>query len=482
MLRIASRTLLVVALTGSQAAAQPLRQQIDRLLDQPAFANAFWGVYIQSLQSGRVWYARNAQKSFMPASNLKLYTTAAALDQLGPEWRFQTAIYTDGFLEAGALHGNLIVRGGGDPSIGARFHNGNPTAVFEAWADSLLRRGIRLITGDLIGDDDAFSDTLLGYGWSWDDEVYGYSAQISALSFNDNVIEVRLLPGDTPGAPVRLIVRPETQYVRLLNQTLTLPADSALQESYERDRASNTFYLRTRLPMGREETELLAIHNPTLYFVTVLYETLQRRGIQVLGRPRDGDELSIKPDYERCRLLWTHYSPPLREIVRVINKVSQNLYAELLLRALGRERFGTGTASTGVQAAMETFQRAGIDTSRLVMVDGSGLSRMNLVTPEMTARLLAFMYRHPHGEVFLQSLPVAGLDGTLANRMRDGPARGRVWAKTGFVAHVRTLSGYVQTRRGEWLLFSLMSNHYTVPTRMVNEAQDRLLERLVEGR
>ncbi|MCX7906885.1 MAG: D-alanyl-D-alanine carboxypeptidase/D-alanyl-D-alanine-endopeptidase [Bacteroidetes bacterium] len=474
--------LLGLLLVGLGAQAQSLRARIERLLDQPAFANAFWGVEIRSLQSGRIWYARNARKSFVPASNLKLLTTAAALDQLGAEWRFETSLYADGPIADGLLRGDLVVRGGGDPTIGARFFGDNPLAVFEAWADSLLRGGVRVITGDIIGDDDAFDDLPLGYGWSWDDEVYGYSAQISALSFNENVIEVRLLAGAEPGSPARLVVRPETDYVRLYNQTLTLPADSALRERYDRERAGNTFYVRTRLPVGQEVRARLSVDNPTLYFTTVLYETLQRRGIQVLGRPRDVDELSIKPDYGRMRLLWTHRSPPLREIVRVINKISQNLYAELLLRALGRARFGVGSAEAGIRAARESLVRAGLDTSRVVMVDGSGLSRLNLITPQDLVKVLLFMRGHPHGDAFFESLPIAGVDGTLANRMRRGPARGRVRAKTGFVGHVRTLSGYLQTQRGEWLVFSLMANHYTVPTAAVNEAQDRLLELLVQDR
>ncbi|GIV61352.1 MAG: peptidase M15 [Rhodothermaceae bacterium] len=471
--------------------AQTLPSRLDALFDAPRYENAWWAARIVDLTDGTVVYERNARRSFIPASNTKLYTTAAALEQLGPDYRYQTVLYADGPVANGVLRGNLIVRGSGDPSIGGRFTDGDRTAVFRAWADSLRAAGITRIEGDLIGDDDVFDDVPLGYGWSWDDETYWYGAEISGLSFNDNCVDVTIAP-TTPGAPARIFWEPDsTDYVRVVNQTLTLPADSSLDEGYERLRGTNILRLYSRVPADRPDTESLTVNNPTRYFVHVLRETLLRQGIAVQGRPVDVDDLSIKPDYEDDALLRvaTHLSPPLARIVEVINKESQNLYAEQLLRTLGAERAASdslslpGSAERGLAAVMETLVRAGIDTSRVQLVDGSGLSRLNLVTAEMTSRLLTYLWHHPDPavrEAFLGSLPVGGEDGTLEYRFRDTPVRGRVRAKTGTVGNVSTLSGYVTSTDGTPYAFVLMANHYTTKTRDVRATLDEAVRLLVD--
>ncbi len=483
------------------AAAQPavsstdLQRDIDRVLDADEFSGAFWGVRVIDLTTGDVLYARNDEKSFVPASNVKLYTTSAALDQLGWMYRYRTRLYVDGPVESGVLRGNLIVRGAADPTIGTHYEASegdweadvDATRLFRDWADSLRAAGITRIEGDVIGDDDVIDDVPLGTNWSWDDETFYYSAQLSGLPFNDNVIHM-YVTGTRRGAPANIRWYPyDTDYVEVINRSETIHPDSSGEEGYRRIRGTNTIEVTTRVPEGDEEIEEITVENPTEFFVHVLRESLHRSGISVSGDAVDVDELSIKPDYSEphVRRVAYHESPTLAEIVALINKPSQNLFAELLLKKLGAE-FRTrdedldpGSAEMGVAAAFETFVRADIDTSTIRLVDGSGLSRLNLVTPEMTTRLLSYMWHHEDRNVhraFVNSLPLAGEQGTLRNRFRQGPAYGNLRAKTGTLTSVSSLSGYVHLDGPRPLAFSMMSNHYTTRTGDIRDAQDAVVE------
>lgn len=468
-----------------------LRRAIDQVLDVDAFENATWSLLVVDLNSGRTLYQRNAQKSFIPASNTKLYTTAAALDQLGPDYVYETPLYADSPVVDGVLQGNLIVRGSGDPVIGGRFNDGDITEAFRDWADALKAAGITRIAGDLIGDDDFFDDQALGFGWNWDDETFWYAAETGALSLNDNNVDLTIA-GQTPGGPASITWEPlNTSYVTVVNQSRTVHPDSSLDEGYVRPRGTNTLLISSEVPAGRADLESLTITNATLFFMHVLRETLLREGISVAGAPVDVDDLSIKPNYDapQMRRLATHTSPPLRDIVEVLNKQSQNLYAEQVLKTLGAvlpadsTESEPGSAWMGIDAAMRTYARAGVDTSRIQLRDGSGLARHNLVTAEMTNALLRYMWHHPDSstqQAFYHSLPIGGVDGTLRWRYPDetDPARANVRAKTGTVSNASTLSGYVRTARGTPLAFVIMANHYTVPTREVRNAQDAIVSLL----
>ena len=485
------RGILLLCIWSNLAMAQrppssprQLARAIRQIVEADTFRNAFWGIVIHDLTHDRRLYEQHADKSFIPASNMKLYTTAAALELLGPDFRYETTVYSYIDSTNAGVKQHLIVRGSGDPTIGGRFYDGDYTRTFRDWADSLKAHGIRIITGDIVGDDNVFDDVPLGYGWSWDDEPYWYSAELGGLVFNDNCVDVTIV-GLRRGTPALISWEPyQTDYVRIVNATVTLPPDSSLTEGYERRRGSNTIRIFSRVPEGRIDFESLTVTNPTRYFIHVLRTALNRAGIPVLGDERDVDELSLLPTYRppAFRRVATHYSPPLREIVRVINKRSQNLYADQLLKTLGTLDGLPGSHPRGIARAREVFARAGIDTSRIQMVDGSGLSRMNLVTPEMTVKLLRYMWHHPDTTVrqaFYDSLPVGGVDGTLEHRYTpDDPAYRNVRAKTGYVSNVRTLSGYVKTAGGTFIAFSLMCNHYTVPTRVVNRAQDAIVNLL----
>ncbi len=471
----------------AQAASFPT-ETIDAILRDSDFEDAWWGVQVVNLETAEVLYAHHAQRNFVPASVAKLFTTAAALEQLGPSYRYETHLYRDGPVQAGTLGGNLIIRGSGDPFIGQGLDKTDPLRLFQQWADTLRAHGITEVEGDIIGDDDLFADEARGYEWSWTDLTYYWAPEISALSFNDNVIDFAIR-SQQEGQPGVVSWFPPTSYVEVINETTTGPRGSALEEGYERRLGTNIIVLSSQVPQGTTDREALTVANPTLYFCHVFRETLEARGIAVRGTCRDVDEVAQKPVYHGGPLahLATHRSPPLREIVSETNKASNNLYAELLLRTLGVHRpvaegdLEPGSSEMGLAAAQATFARAAIDTSRLQLVDGSGLSRHNLLSPAMTTQLLAYMWTHPDEEVraaFLESLPVGGREGTLYARYRSGAAAGRVRAKTGSMSYVVALGGYVTTSAGTPLAFALYCNNHTVRNSVVRRAQDRIVNLL----
>lgn len=470
---------------------EALGRAINQLVSIDEYKNAIWAVKVVNLQNNDILYERNEQISLMPASGAKLYTTAAALDQLGPTYQFETEIYTNGAVENGVLKGNVFVRGSGDPAIGGRYIKvpTDPVSAMRTWARTLREQGINIIEGDIVGDDDLFDDLLLGYGWSWDDEPYYYSAEISALTFFDNSVRF-IMQGMRPGRPATLRWEPfDTPYVDVENQTVSIAAGSRMDEEFERPRNFNTIAVSGDIPQGKIDTTYISVSNPTLYFVHVFREVLIQEGISVTGSPVDVDELSIKPAYNTSSFTKraSHHSPPLADIVEIINKESQNLHAELVIRALGTtfpvddDDIEPGSAEMGVAAALNTYARAEMDTSRIQLFDGSGLSRMNLVNAEMTANLLRYMWNHPYATVrqaFYGSLPIGGIDGTLEDRFRYGPAHRNVRAKTGTLTSASTLSGYVTTQAGTPLLFVLMCNNYTQKTSVIRRTQDAIVQLL----
>ncbi len=466
-----------------------LKDKIHALINADQYRSAIWGVKIIELTSGDVWFEQNADINLLPASNAKLYTTAAALDLLGADYRYETRLYADGPVVDGVLKGNLIVRGSGDPTIGDRYVEGDPAQIFRNWARTLKNLNIKRIAGDIIGDDDLFDDLTLGYGWSWDDEPYYYSAEISALTFYDNSIQF-ILEGQDIDMPGKLRWEPfNTPYVDVSNSSITVHPDSDDDIDYARPRNFNHIEAIGKIYPAEIDTSYITVSNPTRYFAHTLREVLVQEGITVSGRPVDVDELSIKPDYRDGSTdeLLVHRSTPLSEIVTILNKESQNLYAELLIRTLGVnfpveiDEDDPTSAEMGTASALETYARAKIDTSAINLVDGSGLSRMNLVAPDMTAGLLNYMWHHPDKDVrfaFYNALPIGGVDGTLEDRFRRGPAFRNVRAKTGSLTGVSTLSGFVSTASETPVLFVLMCSNFTMKTSVVRRTQDAIVNLL----
>jgi len=451
-----------------------LREQITSLIGDPNLFNAQIGLYIESMSSGELIYQCNEHKLFIPASNMKIFTTATALLKFGPHFRFQTQIYTDGPITQNKLKGNLVIRGKGDPTLAPRFNNGQVLYVFNNWVDSLRAHGIQEIDGDLIGDVSYFQGDPLGNGWQWDDEPYWYSAQISALSLNDNCIDVAVVPNDSIGLPPLIQFTPSTCYFSIENQARTGPADSVPSLILTRPRMQNILIAKNEMPINKPlYKESISVENPALFYMTVLSEVMATKGIVVHGSLVIRDHAD-QDSYDSCRLLFTHISPELSEIIKVTNKISHNLYAEQLLLTLAAEYGQEATAAAGTQVVLRQMNEIGITEMEYIMVDGSGLSRGNLLTPNAVSTLLRYMAHHPYFTYFYESLPVTGIDGTLSNRMKNTFAEKKVHAKTGFVGHVRNLSGYVCSRDDEYFLFSMLVNNYSVPTSLINLLQDKI--------
>lgn len=489
---LAARLLLALALlvVGAPAAAQPasfspggLADLLDAELARD-LGGARWGVMVVDLDDGRTLYQRRADELFTPASNTKIVTTAAALHLLGPDFRYETSLWTDGAVSGGTLWGNLIVHGTGDPTLGARFDGFDRRRVFRAWADSLRLAGIARVAGDLVGDDDVFADEPTGLGWEPEDLLWGYGAQISGLTFYEGTVALTVRP-TRPGDRAAVSWEPaNTDYVTVTNTSLTRQAGGDILERYERPTGTNHITVAAEVPADRVEEEALAIHNPTAYFLHVLHRTLGESGVEVRGTPLDIDDWDSTPDYGQMRLVATHRSVPLRQITEVTNTESHNLFAEHILRTVGALRYGgfdarPGSAASGALALHDFLDAADVPFHEVRLVDGSGLSALNRITPRALIRILQFMDRHPDGatrEAFVQSLAVGGRTGTLERRFRSGPTYGNVRAKTGYIRSVRTLSGYVTTVTGRRLAFSLMCNGYSSSTSRVTAVQDDIVE------
>jgi D-alanyl-D-alanine carboxypeptidase/D-alanyl-D-alanine-endopeptidase (penicillin-binding protein 4) len=441
-----------VAFAGDSA----LQKAIDRIVDRPAFAPALWGIEVRSLPSGQVLYARNAGKNLKPASTFKLVATAAALDAFGPEARLRTTLTTAARLDGlGRLLGDLYLVGGGDPNLSGRFSEGRITAGFEALADQLAAAGVKRIEGRLLGHEGLFMGERRGDNWTWDDLVWCYGAEASALSFNDNCVDLTVSPGERVGDPVVVDAMPTSSYYRLLSTATTSAAGAKQDLVLARDAGSNLIRLSGALALGATPEELeVAVEDPARYAATVFAEVLGARGIRVAG----GVATTSDPLPAEARVLASLDSKPMADLVRVVNKESQNLHTEILLRLLGARVKGEGSVEAGHAAVREFLKRQGLASEWGAWQDASGLSRSDLVVPHELAGLLAAMDRHPHAQAFRDSLPIAGVDGSLKNRLKDTVAQGRVQAKTGAIRHVRGLAGYATTLKGQRLAFVALVN------------------------
>jgi D-alanyl-D-alanine carboxypeptidase/D-alanyl-D-alanine-endopeptidase (penicillin-binding protein 4) len=497
LLRAALALLLAgCAARGAGAPLSPvvrsLAAELDSAFAAPEFARAQWGVVVQSLDNGQVLYRRNADRLFMPASNQKLLTGAVALARLGPGYRYTTSVLALGPRRGDTLAGDLMVVGRGDPSLSQRSSGGSDVlAPLRPWADSLRLRGIRVVGGRIIGDASFFPDPVLGEGWMWDDLQASYSAPVGALQFNEGFAVITVTPGASPGDSAMVRLDPADAPLRVFSAVTTAPRDSNLRlVRWTRVFFTDSVPLTGRISAGSQPYRIfVAVTDPTRYFERALGQALREAGIEVLGSrfqvsgaATNGTALpetrNLTPD-----TLFTWLSPRLDSILKLLEKPSQNQIAEALVRTLGTLRGGAvASFDSGRAVVRETLTDWGIPEDAYVFVDGSGLSRYNYVAPAAIAQVLVAMARHADFGAFYEALPVAGVDGTIMNRLRGTAAQGSVHAKTGSIANARTLSGYVTTADGERLVFSLMANHFTVPSRVVDRVQDAILERLANFR
>jgi serine-type D-Ala-D-Ala carboxypeptidase/endopeptidase (penicillin-binding protein 4) len=478
----------------SQSPAQTLselRQQLTALVSQPRYDAALWGVKVVSLDTGKTLFEDNARKLFSPASNCKLYTVALALERLGPDYRIRTSLYSNARPDAaGSLRGDLIVYGRGDPTINARLHGGDILQAFQPLVSALTNAGVREIRGDLVGDASFIRGPAYGSGWSWDDAEYYYGAEISALTVNDNILRISVQPGRSVGAPCLLGVEPVPGYITFMNQAKTVARGQRRDIGFYRPLSGNVVYVSGKMPLGGSAyTDDVTVHNPAGLFVLLLRDALARQGIRVEGRLRTINwlERQASPlNGQSLVELGSIESPPVRDLARLIEKPSQNLYDDLLLAQVGERSRTPDTPPNltseelGIAALDQFLPEAGIPRGDVFFEEGSGLSRNNLATPRATVALLRFMSRTPNAKAYFDALPIAGVDGTLRYRMKGTPAEGDVHAKTGSLRWAVSLSGYLRTAAGERLAFSIMLNRYhnTEPNRSSRADLDKIAELL----
>jgi len=456
-------------------AAPTLAVAIDRIIERPAFAPAFWGIEVRDLRSGSVLYSRNASKNFAPASTMKLVTTAAALDTLGPEARIRTTVESAGALDAsGRLAGDLYLVGRGDPGLAERGADGR--TAFDVFADTLWAAGVRSVEGRVVGHEGLFKGDRRGASWEWDDLVWCYGAEVSALSWNTSCANVVVSPGARAGEPAVLSREPASSYYEVVSTVTTAPAGSKSDLTLVRDLGSSVIHLSGSYPMAAEADVLeVALENPARYAATVFAERLASRGIHVGGAVATSSE-ELPPG---LRILASHDSEPLSEILKTTNKPSNNFKAESLLRLVGLQARGEGSTAAGLEAVGDFLKRSGIDIGSAAIGDGSGMAPTDLLAPRQIVDLLVAMDAHRHAQAFRDSLPVAGIDGTLEHRMRGTRAEKRVVAKTGTRRHVNALAGYATTLSGRRLVFSMAVGNHTAPSREATAAIDAICNVLV---
>ena len=491
-----------------------LTQNIDRIINEPDVSRGFWGIEVVSLKDGSLLYSINGDKLFTPASNTKLFTTAATLALIGPDYTFKTTIETTGNVDRyGRLTGDLFVVGRGDPNISGRTlpyylrtERKDPSLkVLEDLADQVVARGVKYIDGDIVGDDSYFAFERYGEGWAQDDMVWEWGAPVSALTVNDNVVYVSIFPAERGGDKAFVQIAPFAEYYKIDNRVMTTPAGTGPRRIYiTREPGSNQLTIFGNIPVDDSgANEALAIEDPAEFAAQVFRNMLEKRGVVVYGKPRTkhtelaslstfsvttiapaaaGDaESRPRPPSPDTRLVLANYqSQPLMQDLKVINKVSQNLHAELMLRLLGREKGNGGTIESGLEVMRGFLLQAGIHSDEYVFFDGSGLSRQNLVTPHALVRLLQYADSQPWAAKYEDTLPVAGLDGSLSERLRSTLGQGRVLAKTGSLGHVNSLSGYATTISGDRVAFSIMSNNHNLPSKRALDTIDQIVTAIVE--
>lgn len=451
-----------------------LGQEIDKTIDEGDSKQARWGVLVKALDDGRVIYARNGDRLFTPASNMKIYTTAVAIDLLGAEYRWRTSVYAGGELDNnGTINGDLILYGRGAPDLISVRRDGFPS--LPDLADQLYQRGVRTIRGNIIGDESYFRGEPYGNGWQWNDLQWYFGAEPSALTIDDNAVELRITPAGKIGSSADLELKRQTGFVHLTNNTTTVERGGPITIGINRGLSNNDVRVWGDFPLGgRSFSAYLSVAQPALWAASLFKQVLIARGIKVDGEPdtrdfRTSEKLQFKP--QSGNELAHVDGQTLGEIVRATNKASINLNAELLLRTVGKERgvmapepdqrktTQRGDDEAGAAVMKLWLERAGVSTEKLSFRDGSGLSRLDLVSPESTVGLLMVAARTNWFGTFHDSLPVAGKSGTLKPRLLN--EAGRIFAKTGSLTFDHSLSGYATTPRNKILVFSILCNDET---------------------
>lgn len=476
------------AVDPAQARAA-LSRTIDSMVNAPEFRSASWGVLIVDPVAGDTLYSHNATKLFIPASNQKLVSSSVILEQLGPDYRYRTTFGVRGTVAGETLAGDLAVIGRGDPTMSDHMKRDAMQPLRDI-ADSLWQRGIRHITGSVVPAGNAFPGPVAGYGWPWDGLDASSYAGVDELLFNEGLSTIRVRAGASVGDSAAIETKPARTFPRVRNTVVTVAPPVAagggeaptppagrgwgrgspgthLSAYHDTTTAGVVVVARGEIVLGDSAALVIAQHDPDGAYVAALTEALRDRGLSVDGQP-------ARAESERVDSMFTVVSVPLREILPMILKPSQNQIAEVFLRTIGLERTGVGTADSGRRVIERQFADWKIPSDGFVVRDGSGLSRNDYLSPEAIVDILDVMRRSPNFDVFYQALPIAGVDGTIGGRMRDTPAQGNLHAKTGTLPMVRSLSGYVHTADGRLLEFSILCNAWTTPQASVDRVADSI--------
>jgi D-alanyl-D-alanine carboxypeptidase/D-alanyl-D-alanine-endopeptidase (penicillin-binding protein 4) len=472
------------------AAANRFSARVDVALSNPAATKGEWGLLIADAATGETLYALNEDKYFVPASNMKLFSTALALSKLGVDYKFQTTLETRGTIsDDGTLSGDLFLVGRGDPNLSNRkfpFNlkeefDGPPEKVLAELADKLVAKGVKQIKGDVVGDDSYFPREPYPDGWEIGDMVWEYGAAISAIVLDDNTATLTLTPGMLAGDTVKVEIAPATPDFYVENDLVTSAAEVKSDITLTREPGAQLVVIRGTLPANSAPRKLtLGVHEPALHAAAVLQKLLTDRGIKITGNPRAVHIPEVPSDTTPRAILAEHISIPLGDSVKLVNKISQNLHTEVLLRTAARQSGLWARPEDLMKFPTDFYAAAGIAPDDVIQTDGSGLSRHDLVTPRALVALLKYAQSQPWFQAYYASLPVAGIDGTLEDRMKNTIAAGRIHAKTGSVEHVRTRSGFAELPSGRTLIFSFLSNNQAGKGHEATDALDAISVAMIE--
>ncbi len=465
-----------------------VRLELNRIKALPGMKNGQFGFAMYDVATGTLLEKERADESLLPASTMKTVTSAAAMDILGADYKFKTLLEYDGTIENGVLKGNVILKGGGDPSLGSdRYQWGTDRAsLLTIWVKKLREKGVTRIEGDIIADASIFEDALTPSTWVWSDIGNYYGAGACGLSFNENSYDVLFVPGKSVGSKAAFVgTRPPMPDIKFVNEMKTGSASSGDNGFVYGAQYTFLRTLRGTVPMGDTFVIKGSIPDPALFAAQSLRSALLADSIGVTGLATthrilaaEGKSLSASRT-----TLYTHQSPPLKDIVYWLNKKSINLYAEHLVKMIGYTMLKDGSTEGGTKAIVEYWKGKGIPVDGLHMMDGSGLSRYNGITPNQLASILRSNASQPWFQDFFGSLPIAGIascPGTLKNMCKGTAAEGNVWAKSGYISRVRTYAGYVETQSGRRLCFAMMANNYTCTNAQAKDFLEGLMVKMAE--
>jgi D-alanyl-D-alanine carboxypeptidase/D-alanyl-D-alanine-endopeptidase (penicillin-binding protein 4) len=491
LLLVCCGTLLLPGILSGQHPVPQSRQaqsiaqfnaQVDTALSDARAQKASWGILVMDSDTGETIYELNADRYFAPASNAKIFATSLALATLGRDYRYRTTLESNAALTSdGRLASDLILIGRGDPDLSNRKfpfehkaeRDGTPDKVLADLVDQAVAKGLKSVDGDIVADDTYYPYDPYPAGWTMGDLFFSFGAPIDAIDFNDNTIGIDVVPGAQAGDPVSLGVQPDAARESFDAQITTSTAGTKADLAVVRQSGPDFILLRGTVPAGVAAIHLeIAMTQPAETAARALKQLLESRGVMVRGNVRalhspppvvDAAGLPGKADASVSvdsgnTVLAEHLSQPLLESIRLTNKISQNLHAEMFLREVGRQKYGTGSTAAGLFVERNFLRTAGIADGDVALTDASGLSPQDLVTPRATVTLLRYIQTQPWGADFISTLPIAGVDGTLENRFTSGPAIGTMRAKTGSIDNVRVISGYATTRHGASVVFGIFAN------------------------